>query len=90
MLTVRKQKKTGAYKIYSSDKFFKINKIIVFESDEYGFSCRVPAIDDNKLNTASSNGLNGFVLTVRSEILIDGIYEVDESESNEDELRINY
>tara|TARA_R110000751_G_scaffold124978_2_gene226477 strand:+ start:695 stop:967 length:273 start_codon:yes stop_codon:yes gene_type:complete len=90
MITVRKQQRTGAFKIYSTDPFFKINKIIVFESDEYGFSFRVPSIDDTEYNTASSNGVNGFVLTVRSEMLIDGIYEVDQEESNEDELMVNY
>jgi hypothetical protein len=91
MITVTRKKGVDSFNIYGNHQFFRLNREVVFCSDEYGFIIRVPSISDEcTLNSVCPNGERSFVMNVRGKDLKSGVYQVDEEESNEDRIVINY
>lgn len=77
--------------IWSSHEFFKNNKDIIFEADDFGFRFIVPSIDNQLKTTAvCKNGISCHAMTITSGFIKHGKYQIDLEESNEDQLIVNY
>ena len=80
-----------SYNMWSSNDFFRDNKEVVFENDEWGFSFRVASIDDVKgIRPIYDNSKTSYSLGVQDVELENGVFYVDEEESNEDILIFYY
>jgi hypothetical protein len=80
-----------SFNLWSSNDFFRDNKEVVFESDDYGFSFRVASIDDVKgIRAIYDNSKTSYSLGLYDADIKTGVFYVDEEESNEDILVFNY
>lgn len=86
-----KKNSIETFNLWGSHEFFKNNKDVIFEADEYGMRFIVPGIDNHKKTTAvCKNGKCCHVMTVTSEFITNGKYKIDLEESTEDVLIVNY
>lgn len=84
-----KKNSISTYNCWSSHPFFNDHKDLIFHADEYGFVFKVPSISNLKKTVAiCPNGKHCHVMTVTSEFISNGKYQIDEEESNEDQLII--
>ena len=89
LITVKKTK-TTSFKVYGNFDFFKKNRNIVFDFDDYGFSFRVPSISDDYTIMVSKNGVNGSVITIPCEYLKTGRFKMNQDHSDEDKIVFDY
>jgi hypothetical protein len=86
-----KKNYTSSHTIWSSNQFFRDNKEVVFEHDEYGITFRVPSIEDeHSRRNVYPNGLAGFTLSVYDVDLKQGTFYLDVEESDCDRVVFNY
>ena len=80
-----------SFNMWSSNDFFRDNKEVVFESDDYGFSFRVASIDDTEgIRPIYDNSKTSFSLGVFNVDIKNGVFTIDKEESNEDIIYFNY
>tara|TARA_R110000744_G_C19254867_1_gene550683 strand:+ start:434 stop:724 length:291 start_codon:yes stop_codon:yes gene_type:complete len=76
---------------YSTSDFFEVNESYVFEEDSFGFSFKKLGIDESGNCTAIKANRNGNTITLD---FVDAPcfknYQIDQEESTEDEIIINY
>ena len=80
-----------SFNLWSSNDFFRDNKEVVFENDEWGFSFRVASIDDVKgIRAIYDNSKTSYSLGLYDADIKTGVFYVDEEESNDDKIVFNY
>ena len=88
-ITIRKEASKG-FNLFTSHKWLKDKKEIVFEFDEWGVSLRIAGIDDIDIINIHPNGLNGHTFQIYNKDINQGVLVFDESESTEDKIYFNY
>ena len=88
-ITLR-ESRSKTFIFYSTNTFFEPNEDYIFEPDEYGFSFRIPGIDELGNCTAIKTNRNGCSITIKDVEVPCNYYQIDKEESNEDEVRVNY
>jgi hypothetical protein len=80
-----------SFNLWSSNDFFRDNKEVVFENDEWGFSFRIASIDDVKgIRAVYDNSKSSYSLGLYDTNINTGVFYVDEEESNEDKIVFSY
>ena len=85
-IRVRKADRTY-YSASSKNEMFR-NKYLVVKKDEYSVTFSVPSIDYNGKTTKTSEKKGFFSLLMAKDFMKEGDYEIDEEESNEDQVVI--
>jgi len=80
----------SSYSIWTSNYFFKDNKEVVFDFDDWGVSFRIASIADTKTRNVYNNKDKSFIINVYDVNLTEGILILDEEESTEDQIFFNY
>ena len=87
----RRKDSQNGYTFSTSHDFFKDNKEVVFSSDQYGVSFRVPSIDDIIRQPVHKNGNISYSMTIyNKEDVYTGVLEFDEEDSTDDEVYFLY
>jgi hypothetical protein len=87
----RRKNYPNSYNIWTSHDFFKHNKEVIFEFDEWGVSFRAASIsDETGHRTIYPNSKQGYSLGVFDVDIKEGVFYIDEEESNEDKIYFNY
>ena len=88
-ITLR-ESRSKTFIFYSTNPFFVVGEYYVFESDDYGFSFRIPNIDEEGNCKSIKANKNGCTLTINEVFVPMGYYQLDQGESTEDEIRVYY